>query len=213
MASAIIHMAVANQINKIINKDNNKILIGSIAPDISKHLGETKYYTHFLDDVENDIPNIDKFLNKYKNKLNDDFVLGYFIHLYTDYLWFKYFIPEVFNDDTSMIKKLNGEIVKCNGKMKQQYIYNDYTNLNRQVIDEYNLNLKIFYNDIPVFENKIEEIPMDKINLLLDKMGLIIAATNEHKNFIFDITNIKKFVETSVKIILSDIEERLSIVK
>ena len=31
MASAIIHMAVANQINKIINKDNNKILIGSIA--------------------------------------------------------------------------------------------------------------------------------------------------------------------------------------
>ena len=212
MASAIIHIAVANEINKVLKKDESKFLIGSIAPDIAKHIGKTKVKSHFQDN-DDGIPNLEKFLNKYGNKLDDPFILGYYIHIYTDYLWFKYFIPEVFNDDTSMIKKLNGEIVKCNGKMKQQYIYNDYTNLNRQVIDEYNLNLKIFYNDIPVFENKIEEIPMDKINLLLDKMGLIIAATNEHKNFIFDITNIKKFVETSVKIILSDIEERLSIEK
>ena len=212
MASAIIHIAVANEINKVLKKDESKYLIGSIAPDIAKHIGETKVKSHFQD-TDDGIPNLEKFLNKYGNKLDDPFILGYYVHIYTDYLWFKYFIPEVFNNDTSMIKKLNGEIVKCNGKMQQQYIYNDYTNLNRQVIEEYNLNLKIFYNEIPVFENGIEEIPMDKINLLLDKMGLIIAATNEHKNFIFDITNIKKFVETSVKIILSDIEERLSIEK
>ena len=50
---------------------------------------------------------------------------------------------------------------------------------------------------------------MDKLDLLLDKMGLIIISSNENKNFIFDITNIKKFVETSVKIILSDIQNRL----
>ena len=212
MASAIIHIAVANEINKKINKNESKYLIGSIAPDIAKHIGETKVKSHFQN-ADDSIPDLDKFLSKYGDKLNDPFILGYYIHLYTDYLWFKYFIPEVFDKDTDMIKKLNGDIVKCNGDMKKQYIYNDYTNLNRQIIDEYDLNLKIFYNEIPEFENDIEEIPMDKINLLLDKMGLIISATNEHKNFIFDITNIKKFVETSVKIILSDIEEKTMIEK
>lgn len=212
MASAIIHIAVASEINKTLKLNESKYLIGSIAPDIAKHIGETKLKSHFQD-RDDGIPNLQKFLDKYGDKLHDPFILGYYIHIYTDYLWFKYFIPEVFDKDTSMIKKLNGEIVKCNGDMKKQYIYNDYTNLNRQVIDEYDLNLKIFYNDPPVFENGIEEIPMEKIDLLLDKMGLIIASTNEHKNFIFDITNIKKFVETSTKIILSDIEEKSLIEK
>ena len=36
MASSLIHMAIANEVNKSIKYDNNKLLIGSIAPDISK---------------------------------------------------------------------------------------------------------------------------------------------------------------------------------
>ena len=90
MASSVIHICIANEINKTINRDSKKLLIGTIAPDISKLLGETKFYSHFLDNVNNNIPNINKFLEKYSNYLNDDFVLGYYIHLYTDYLWFKY---------------------------------------------------------------------------------------------------------------------------
>lgn len=210
MASAIIHIAVASEINKKLNMDESRYLIGSIAPDIAKHIGETKVKSHFQDKNDN-IPNLDKFLSKYGDKLNDPFILGYYIHIYTDYLWFKYFVPEIFDKDSSMIKKLNGEVVKCNGDMKKMYIYNDYTNLNIQVIDEYDLNLKIFYNDIPEFKYGIDEIPMDKINLVVDKLGLIIAATKEHKAFVFDITNIKKFIETSVKIILSDVIERLNL--
>ena len=208
MASAIIHIAVANEINKKLNKNKSRFLIGSIAPDIAKQVGETKIKSHFQD-RDDGIPNLGKFLDKYGDKINDPFIMGYYVHIYTDYLWFKYFIPEIFDNDNSMIKKLNGEVVKCNGDMKKQYIYNDYTNLNRQVIDEYNLNLKIFYNEPPIIENGIEEIPMDKINVLLDKIGLIVKASNEYKNFVFDITNIKKFVETSVKLITSDLEEKL----
>ena len=205
MASAIIHMAVANQINKIINKDNNKILIGSIAPDISKHLGETKYYTHFLDDVENDVPNIDKFLNKYKNELNDDFVLGYFIHLYTDYLWFKYFIPEICDND--LITKLDGTVVKCNGRMALQYIYNDYTNLNSTLLDMYDLPLNIFYEEIPKMEQIIEEAPVDKLHLIVDKTGVIIENSKVKKDLVFNVDNIKSFVDTSVDLTMAKLKE------
>ena len=64
MASAIIHIAVANEVNKKLKRDSSKLLIGSIAPDLSKLVGQNKIASHFLDN-ETDIPNIDLFLNKY----------------------------------------------------------------------------------------------------------------------------------------------------
>ena len=63
MASSVIHICIANEINKTINRDSKKLLIRTIAPDISKLLGETKFYSHFLDNVNNNIPNINKFLD------------------------------------------------------------------------------------------------------------------------------------------------------
>ena len=207
MASSIIHMAVANEINKVIKKDTHKLLIGSIAPDIWKYLGETKVKSHFLDSEDTDIPNIDKFLKKYKDKLNDDFVIGYYIHLYTDYLWFKYFISEIYNEDNNMIAKLDGSIVKCYGNMLSIYIYNDYTNMNIKLLDEYNMDLSIFYKDIPYLENIIDEIPMDKIKIIIDKASVIIKNSKEHKDFVFNIENIKKFIERSTELILANLKE------
>ena len=63
MASSVIHLAVANEINKELNRDKTKLLIGSISPDISKLIGEAKQKSHFLDNNDN-IPNLDKFLEK-----------------------------------------------------------------------------------------------------------------------------------------------------
>lgn len=207
MASSVIHMAVANEINKVIKRDNNKLLIGSIAPDISKHIGESKVKSHFLDNEDNDIPNIDKFLTKYKYRMNDDFVLGYFIHLYTDYFWFKYFIPEIYNEDNNMITKTDGSIVKCNGNMLSIYIYNDYTNMNIKLLDEYNMDLSIFYEDTPYLENIIDEIPMENIRTIIDKTAIIIENSKEYKDFVFNIENIKKFINTSTELILAQLKE------
>ena len=95
-------MAVANEINKKLNRNNNLILLGGIAPDLGKIANGSKIEAHFQDSDDN-IPNLDKFLSKYKNNMNDDFVMGYFIHLYTDYLWFKYFVPGLFNEEKELI--------------------------------------------------------------------------------------------------------------
>ena len=207
MASAVIHMAIANEINKSLKRNNDKILIASIAPDISKHLGKTKVKSHFLDDENSNVPNITKFLNKYRNKMNDDFVLGYYIHLYTDYLWFKYFMPEIYDEENNMITKLDGSTVKCNGNMAIIYIYNDYTNLNIKLLEKYNMNLSIFYNDVPNIENIIEEIPMDKIKIIIDKVATIINESKEHKDYVFNIKNIDQFINTSIELILAQLKE------
>ncbi len=205
MASAVIHLAVANEINKKLNRDKSQLLIGAIAPDISKFIGEDKTKSHFLKELDSNIPDIESFLNKYKNSLTDDFVMGYFIHLYTDYLWFKYFVTEFY--DKPMITKLDGTVVKCSGNMLSLYVYNDYTNLNIKLIDRYNMDLKIFYNQLPKLSNIIEEIPMDKMGLLLSQMGIIIENSKEKKDYIFNIENVEKFITTSVELILGKITE------
>ncbi len=206
MASSVIHLAVAEELNKKLKREKKAFLIGSIAPDISKLVNDSREKSHFIDNKEG-IPNIDKFLDKYRDKLDDEFVLGYYIHLYTDYIWFKYFVPEVFNQESEEITKLDGTVVKCNGNMMSLYIYNDYTNLNIQLIDEYNLDLSIFYEGIPKLNNIIEEIPMDKINVIVDKAGVIVENTKVHKELVFNIFNIKKFIETSVGLILLNLDE------
>ncbi len=207
MASSMIHIAVASELNKKLNRDKSKLLIGTIAPDISKLIGESKRITHFVnDETESDsIPDLDLFLKKYKNKINDDFVLGYYIHLFTDYLWFKYFLTEIWTED--MITKLDGTVVKCEGRMALQYIYNDYTNLNINLIDDYNLDLKIFYNEIPEIENIITEIPMNKLFLIVDKAGEIIENTKVHKDMVFNMKNVHKFIETTIDLITDNLKE------
>ena len=207
MASSVIHMAVANEVNKIIKRDLDKILIGSIAPDISKHIGKTKEESHFLIDHNSDIPDISRFLKKYQRNLNDDFVMGYFIHLYTYYLWFNYFLKEIYNEDTNMITKLDGTEFKCKGNMLSLYIYNDYTNLNLRLLEKYNMDLHIFYNAVPKFKNIIDEIPMDEINIIINATKDIIENTKVHKDLVFDITNIINFIELSTKLIIAELKE------
>ena len=41
-----------------------------------------------------------------------------------------------------------------------------------QLLDEYNMDLRIFYRDVPFIDNIIDEIPMNKINIVIDKSSL-----------------------------------------
>lgn len=204
MPSTIIHLAVAKEINYKLKKDNSKFLLGAIAPDLSKEIGLDRNMSHFIDN-EDGIPNLDLFLNKYKKYLNDDFVLGYYVHLFTDFLWFKYFLTEIRGKD--IITKLDGTKVKYTGRMSLIYIYNDYTDLNMKVIDEYGLDLKIYYNKIPKMNNIITEIPMDKLSLLLNKTGQIIENSKSHKNMVFNMDHIRQFIKTTIDLLEGNLNE------
>ena len=205
MPSTMIHLAVASEINKKTRRNNDKFLIGSIAPDIAKFIGEPRDKTHFSSSNDLGIPNLDEFLEKYKKHLNNDFVLGYFIHLYTDYLWEKYFVSEIY--DQNMIKKLDGSMFKCSVRTALIYIYNDYTNLNVRLLDEYNMDLHIFYNDLPEIENIIDEIPLNKMPILMDAMSLMIEKTKQNKDYVFNMEHVNKFISMATQLILADLEE------
>ncbi len=209
MASAVIHIAVAKEINKDLKMNEKELFLGTIAPDISKQLGESKVKSHFLPNDKTDLPILDKFLDKYKNNLNNPFIMGYYIHLFTDYLWFKYFIPEITNS-SDYIKVLSGNKIKCTKEEIEKLIYNDYTNLNISLIEEYDLDLSLFYEDIEIPNIKFDEIPLDKLQVIVDQMGIIIENSKKEHTYSFNIDNVKQFIELCKKIISNDIETRLN---
>ena len=206
MASSVMHMCVAKKINEKLKMSENELLLGSIAPDISKHLGETKTKSHFLNDDKT--VNIDKFLEKYKSKLNQPFIMGYFIHLYTDFLWEKYFINDIVNDDT--ITLLDGQKIPSDKELYKKLIYNDYTNLNIQLLDEYNLDLSLFYEEVTIPNIFMDEIPVDKLQLIVDQAGIIIQNTKINKSYTFKLENAKSFIDTSSNLIYLKIKEIIS---
>lgn len=192
MASAVIHIAVAKEINKDLKMNEKELFLGTIAPDISKQLGESKVKSHFLLNDKTDLPILDKFLDKYKNNLNNPFIMGYYIHLFTDYIWFKYFIPEITNS-SDYIKVLSGNKIKCTKEEIEKLIYNDYTNLNISLIEEYDLDLSLFYEDIEIPNIKFDEIPLDKLQVIVDQMGIIIENSKKEYTYSFNIDNVKQF--------------------
>ena len=205
MASAIIHIAVAKEINKHLHCDEKQLLLGSIAPDLSKQTGSSRIQSHFQIEEE-EPPHLDLFLEKYENQLDNPFLLGYYIHLYTDYLWFKYFITEIVQKDGLIL--LNGKKFEGTSEEVCNLIYKDYTNLNIQIIDAYKLDLSLFYEEIALPTIPMSEIDIQKLPILIDKMGLIIKNSYIDKNYSFDLKAIQQFITLSVEIIQADIQEK-----
>ena len=69
------------------------------------------------------------------------------------------------------------------------------------------MDLKIFYNEPPIINNIIEEIPMDKLDVIIKQVSIIIENTKKNKDLVFNIDNINKFIETSVDLIIAKLKE------
>lgn len=212
MASAIIHLAVAKVLRPYLDIKNEKdYYLGAIAPDIAKQIGRTKQESHFLYNEKEDVPNIKMFTDKYKDFYKKEFDLGYYIHLFTDKIWFDKFLRTLIQSDS--LRLIDGTIMRCTGDELTKLIYSDYTNLNIKVIEEYDLDLSLFYEDFQIPDTEITEIPKEKLNILLEKMSIIIENSKEEKNYIFDIYLIKEFIEeTKIRILqeLKDYEQQHS---
>lgn len=193
MASAIIHICVAKKLKEHLKINNEyDYYLGSIAPDIAKQVGQTKQKSHFLYNEKEDVPNIKMFEDKYPNYKSNDFLLGYFIHLYTDKLWFDRFMEKLYF--RSCIKLLDGTVINVDEDKIIDLIYQDYTNLNIRLIDEYELDLSLFYEEFKKPNVKMDEIPVERLNILIDKMGIIIENSKVEKAYMFDMDLVNEFI-------------------
>ena len=205
MASAIIHLAIAKELEKRINIVNKyDYYLGAIAPDLAKQIGESKDKSHFIQGYKPNVPNLNLFRAKYPNFELNSFTLGYFTHLVADKEWFERFLPNVTYDD--FIHLLDGTIIKSNPDEIQELIYSDYTNINIQLIDEYGIDLSIFYEEYNEPKVSFQELPLDKLDILINKMGILIANSKEEKTYSLDIDKIKQFIWETVNKIEKELE-------
>lgn len=205
MASAVIHLAIAKELEKYLQVNNKKdYYLGSISPDISKQIGEDRDISHFIINTKKDIPNITIFVNRYPNFKLNSFNLGYFIHLYTDKLWFQDFLPNIVNNDS--LKLLNGTTIRTTEDEIQSMIYSDYTNINIALIENHNMDLSMFYEEFILPKTTLTEIPTEKLDILIDKMGIIIENSKEKKAYTFDINKVEEFINYAVENILLELK-------
>ena len=65
------------------------------------------------------------------------------------------------------------------------------------------MDLSLFYEEFIVPNTSIEEIPKEKLNILIDKMGLIIENSKEEKPYTFDIFLVLQFIDEASQEILN----------
>ena len=74
-------------------------------------------------------------------------------------------------------------------------IYSDYTNINIKIIEKYDLDLSLFYNDFKEPKTTLKEIPINELDILINKMGIIIENSKQEKTYTFDEYLIYDFIE------------------
>ena len=124
MPAATIHRCVAKKILEMTNlytNEEDKFLfeVGCIAPDSWKNTARFKNstlpkkqkrcYSHFSPKDKYIELYLD-FYTKYNPKLDDPFMVGYLVHLMTDFFWRYLIFYNYFNKDGS-IRLINGRIV------------------------------------------------------------------------------------------------------
>lgn len=205
MASIMIHLAIAKKVKDYFAvKKEKDYYLGAIAPDISKQIGESKDKSHFLINTTDNIPNIILFIKRYPTFKYNSFNLGYYTHLMTDKLWIEEFLPTFIQDNT--IKLLNGSIISTTPEEIENMLYSDFTNMNLRIIDEYEMDLSIFYEEFIPPTTQLQEIPIDQLDILLNKMGIIIENSQEEKSYTLDFEAIKTFIENTSKKIIEELK-------
>lgn len=143
------HYVIADILTKRIEiKDYNRFIFGALMPDMSSHDDGSYDIAHFgrVNSLKG-IKGIDwrMFFIKYQDRiLEDDFYLGYYVHLIVDAYWLKHI-------QNKLIRKYPKEqkAILYKKGYKDMYLYN------KILIDKYNLvdNIEI-----------IRDIKLDEIN-------------------------------------------------
>lgn len=133
-------------------RDAALFMTGAFLPDVSSD----KFHSHFRDPDLTDrmvqVPDLDRFLHAYGERLCDPLFFGYYFHLYVDRRFFLEYLPKVVDyvDDSyaltskredvrfARIRK-SGRILPLSNFLSDDYYYGDYTRMNTYLVERYQL--------------------------------------------------------------------------
>lgn len=153
MPSIASHFVCAKLVSNWLNINNDDFYRGNILPDIIKKDNShyKKYYEYCL------VPDIESFLKGYEIK--DILDVGYLCHLLLDKYFLDEYIP-TYIDNYDKVRDLFSEFK----------IYNDYVNLNKILIDYFELDLEYINIIMMNFTYKLDK---DKYKLNLSSINYL----------------------------------------
>lgn len=205
MPSWKIHTKIGNDILKQIDINKKYFMIGNLMPDQDKYnisdlkKSVSRVVTHYVSDDDFktgiNLPDYEKFYNKYKTKFYNPVIFGYLVHLLTDYYWNnyiydKYFIKE--GDNYVGVRLNSNKIYKCDFKEMNSMKQKDFEVFNQSLsVRKYNfrycLNSKYF--------DELDEIKINRHNIYLIGKFLNLSHKKENNNNEYSILNERECIK------------------
>ena len=215
MPGYILHLTAAKMFwDKAKNKElynENDFYVGNLLPDTTSdkrisHFRNPEFYGNMIE-----YPDLDMFLEKYKNSMDDSTAFGYYFHLYVDHCYFKHYFPLHFtclDDQLQVAEKMSdvtrfkinatGEIISRDLFLSDEYYYGDYTRMNNYLIEQFNLQFDFC---VPGNERIIEEVNYDDIQFVIDSLREFTktSSKNEMNLKVFDLEDLLGFLKRIVE--------------
>ena len=235
MPTWAIHLATAKKVSEKININKNIFTFGNVLPDIpneyvvkgiSHHISHAR--THFETEVLV-VEHIEKrydlrnFAEKYKTKFSNPLMLGYYIHLLTDYYWNDKTYSEhgIYDEEKNRIGLIlnTGEKILCSKEQARQTKVNDFKIFSKYIYKnqlasnvKYQPEIQECLKDIDWI--KLEEPDINKtIEYINDKFTgkSDVFSENENQEYkIFSESEMLESIDNSVIFILKMIRKHAS---
>ncbi len=150
MSSIIMHIYISQKVQKELGL-SNKFLAGSILPDMIKIKTKERDETHYIKEYDNGrkrLPDLDKYLDENKDKLNDEVIIGYYAHLIEDRIWFDTYIDTFAKciDKDNVLYTEDNSVHNTSDFRKDMYA--DYVSVDMYLIEKNNLDIDKIRTDI-----------------------------------------------------------------
>ena len=171
-----IHLAVAKKVNNKINMDLDSIMLGSVLPDICENKDHSiSHYQVGEKDLEG-LANPDKFVEKYRSKMDNPIFVGYLVHILTDRFYNEYFFRHFYiydKDDNGIGLYLRGKKKLLDGKTRKDLKHREMNIYDKWLI---NHGYVCKFNDLKCIDNvtDIDEATFDK-----EKLKNYIISSNK----------------------------------
>ena len=130
MPSHKIHIAIAQQVNKILKLNNDEISLGSVLPDLVNVDNHGIYHFQYIDKYPQNLANPDEFIMLYREHINNAISIGYLIHLLTDRFYNEQYYKKFYLFDNNMPTELffNNKVIsdKKIGKKMKNHDFEEY---------------------------------------------------------------------------------------
>lgn len=181
MGSRVMHYCISSLLAKELHIDDPQFILGSIAPDVHKHMNAPKAVSHFIRKNSDGKLFVDywAFKEKYKKHMDEPFYSGYFYHLISDVVW----VDGIYD------KKIK-HLPQPDKKEAQLAYYRDFWRLNGKLIDYYSLR----FEPLEAMTVHIDEIDWLCLPKLVEDLKADFDRKDEAKEEVLEILNFDEVI-------------------